>query len=75
MSAASILGIGSSTDKKGKEYFTYDILTRTGEHESNSVIVCLPTQPPMRVCGPQVPRPERFISYMQPMVTRVASTT
>ena len=33
VSAASILGIGSTTDKKGKEYYTYDILTRTGEHD------------------------------------------
>lgn len=31
VSAASVLGIGSTTDKKGKEYFTYDILTRTGD--------------------------------------------
>jgi len=31
VSAASILNVGSSTDKKGKEYYTYDILTRTGD--------------------------------------------
>ncbi len=30
VSAASILDIGTTTDKKGKEYYTYEILTRTG---------------------------------------------
>lgn len=31
VSAASILGVGSVTDKKGKEYYTYEILTRTAD--------------------------------------------
>ena len=31
VSAASILGIGAVTDKKGREYYGYQILTRTGE--------------------------------------------
>ena len=31
VSAASILDVAAITDKKGKEYYTYNILTRTGE--------------------------------------------
>ncbi|GAX74819.1 hypothetical protein CEUSTIGMA_g2266.t1 [Chlamydomonas eustigma] len=31
VSAASILNVGTATDKKGKEYYTYDILTRTAD--------------------------------------------
>jgi len=31
VSAASILDIGTTTDKKGKEYYTYEILTRTAD--------------------------------------------
>ena len=31
VAAASILGIGSETDKAGKEFYTYDILTRTAD--------------------------------------------
>jgi hypothetical protein len=31
VSAASILDVAAVTDKKGKEYYTYNILTRTGE--------------------------------------------
>ena len=31
VSAASILGVGTTTDKKGLEYYTLDILTRTGK--------------------------------------------
>lgn len=31
VSAASLLDIGSSTDKKGKKYYDYEFLVRTGE--------------------------------------------
>jgi len=31
VSAASILDISSTTDKKGREYYTYELLTRTAD--------------------------------------------
>ena len=41
VSVASLLDVAAVTDKKGKEYYTYNILTRTGETSFKTSIICM----------------------------------
>lgn len=40
MSAASLLNVSQETDKKGKTYYQYELLTRTGESHADSRTSC-----------------------------------
>jgi hypothetical protein len=80
VSAASLLDIGSTTDKKGKKYYEYEFLVRTGEHASGRRPLARPLaqrsgralHAPARPPAPHLPHRH---APPQPTVMRAAATS
>lgn len=83
VSAASILDINTTTDKKGKEYYTYEILTRTGKNMWQAGMMAELCAHVAGSCYPNISSAYLILTcgwYLsppcaQPTVTRVAATS